>query len=550
VVKRSTGGPGRANTKWTRLEPDSRFGLIGNVLLWLSLIVPAALVMFRGDIATWPLRQFLLVTVVLTAAVVLSHPLPIAGLVLAATLWTTGDLSDDGALSTGNLPFALATAVMSFLVGRRMVATRPALATYASLAVLICGLTVALPPADIAWFTLIMLLLFLGVLPWLLGRHRRSYRRLIMGGWERAERLEREQRILAEQTRLRERSRIAQDMHDSLGHELSLIALLAGGLEVAPTLSEEHRRTVTELRSRATIATERLREVIGVLRERSEHAPVAPVHETVPQLIDRARSSGMTIDLAAWDLPGELSPMVDRAVYRVVQETLTNATKHAPGAPVTVRLERERSGLVVTVDNDRAPAGPVGRHAGDGESGHGLGGLRERVGVVGGTFSAQPRGDGGFRVVARLPQDGMLIDGSEPLPATAEPSVSTGQRQQAERGARRSLIVAIATPALIALTGALVIIVLYTVQTLNSVLKPSTFEQLRIGQPQAEINPLLPENQYSERPRDMVEPTTPTAATCRYYRASDNLITDETVYRLCFRDGRLVAKDELVAGPA
>ena len=147
----------------------------------------------------------------------------------------------------------------------------------------------------LSWLVMLLLALLLVVLPWLVGRYRAQQALLASAGWERAERIEREQRMAIEQERLRERSRIAEDMHDSVGHELSLIALRAAALELDPTLPEEHRRAATSLREAAATATERLGEIVGVLRDAD--APVMPHDETVAALVDRAAASGLNVRL-------------------------------------------------------------------------------------------------------------------------------------------------------------------------------------------------------------------------------------------------------------
>ena len=126
--------------------------------------------------------------------------------------------------------------------------------------------------AVLTWLLLLLLALLLVVLPWLIGRYRAQQALLATAGWERAERIEREQRMEIDQERLPRASRIAEDMHDSVGHELSLIALRAAALEVDPDLPEEHRRAAGELREAAATATERLGEIVGVLRERTHRS--------------------------------------------------------------------------------------------------------------------------------------------------------------------------------------------------------------------------------------------------------------------------------------
>ncbi|WP_218156203.1 sensor histidine kinase [Nonomuraea wenchangensis] len=194
-------------------------------------------------------------------------------------------------------------------------------------------------------------------------------------------------RLSAEaQARLRERARIARDMHDSLGHDLALIAVRAAGLELAPGLDPAQARAAGELREAAGDATERLRQIIGLLREDADAAPLAPVNEDVTELVRRARDSGMAIDLDV----AEPAPALAGAV---VQEGLTNAAKHAPGAAVRVSVGPGR----VSVRNGPARGRPVAR-----PGGMGLAGLAERARLAGGTLTAGAV-DGGYELVVELP---------------------------------------------------------------------------------------------------------------------------------------------------
>ncbi|WP_311931823.1 histidine kinase [Microbispora sp. H11081] len=249
--------------------------------------------------------------------------------------------------------------------------------------------------------TALMALGIFVVLPWLAGRFRRQQAELVRAGLERVTRLEREQELIAERARLRERARIAADMHDSLGHELALIALRAGALELAADMIGRNREAAARLRESAVTATDRLRRTVGVLRapatDDAGRVPTEPPDETVEALVDRARGAGMAVDLRYDGARGSLPPLVDRAVHRVVQESLTNAARHAPGADVLVHIERSAEAVVVTVRNPvaGAVAGPAG-------GGSGLAGLRERARLLGGTLRAGPQDDG-FAVTARFP---------------------------------------------------------------------------------------------------------------------------------------------------
>lgn len=275
----------------------------------------------------------------------------------------------------------------AYLTGRRLAVLWPAPLAFCLISAVGVGVVLA-QGGDLAlWVSMVTALLGTYVVPYLLGLLRR---RLLQGRTQ--------ARLAAEaQARLRERARIARQMHDSLGHDLALIAVRAAGLEMAPGLDEPQVRAAGELRLAAADATDRLRQIIGLLREDSDAAPLSPVNEDVTELVRRARDSGMpiTLDVA----PG---PVPDLA-HAVVQEGLTNAAKHAPGAPVGVRVTPER----VTVRSGRPRARPLAL-----PGGLGLAGLRERVRLAGGTLTAGPVGDG-FELDVSIPRAG---DHEDPPP--------------------------------------------------------------------------------------------------------------------------------------
>jgi signal transduction histidine kinase len=507
--------------------------------LWAALSFPVVLGMITGQPGDQPWWVQTGGVLVLGGAVALGRRHPLAALLLTAALIVP---VADGRLH-GFFSFALP--VMSYLAGRRMAEARPGLwgfaATFAVGSVFVLGSGIDLT----AWFALALWLVLLGVLPWLAGRYWRQYQELVHAGWERAERLEREQHILAEQTRLRERARIAQDMHDSLGHDLSLIALRAGALQMAPDLADHHRTAARELRASAAAATERLREIIGVLRVDGEPAPTEPVGETVAELAGRAGASGMQVEVRHTGAAGRLAPMVDRAVYRVVQESLTNAAKHAPGAAVTVRLAHLDTETTVTVTNKPAANQP----AANGQGGHGLTGLRERVRLAGGTLGAGPTADGGFEVQARLPHAAAAAALEDHLSADPVRTESADQLARARQRVRRGLITVIATS--VGLIAALVSVMVgyYVYMTFNSVLEPGRFHRLTIGQDRAQVETVLPKEELLGS-HPATGPPVPPGATCRYYRPDANLFALSTVYRLCFARDRLVAKDAIAAAPS
>ncbi|GAB2642241.1 sensor histidine kinase [Kribbella swartbergensis] len=387
--------------------------------------------------------------------------------------------------------------------------------------------------AVLTWLGMLLLALLLVVLPWLVGRYRAQQALLVSAGWDRAERIEREQRMAIDQERLRERSRIAQDMHDSVGHELSLIALRAAALELDPSLPEKHRRAASELREMAGTATDRLGDIIGVLRDTD--APLVPRDETVASLVDRAAASGLSVRLVQ-EGDAELSPMVDRAVHRVVQESLTNASKHAPGASVTVTVTMGEDDVRVRVA-DTGAVRPVPSSVPS--SGRGLEGLRERVRLVGGTLTAGPS-KGGFEVVATMPRAG-----GRPEPEEQPVSAAAAERATVRRSVRRGLITVFAAPLILGAVIGVVALGYYLIAGYSSILKPGEYDGLSVGQPEDEVEKVLPAMQMIDPPGEGYTP--PAGWTCRYYRP-DAPFSITYAYRLCFADGVLVAKAIVQSG--
>ena len=436
-------------------------------------------------------------------------------------------------------------AAMSYLAGLRMSRARPALLLALAVAVLGVPLALVFGPDGMGdWAAMAAILVFGSVSPWLLGRYVRLRGEMARAGWRRAEEMESRQRLIADQARLRERARIASDMHDSLGHELSLIAVRAAALELDAGLGEKQRAAAGELRAGAADATERLREIIGVLRE--DAAPTEPVQGDLAELIARARASGLLIESTVDD--ADVPPMVGRAAYRVVQESLTNVAKHAPGAAVTVRVRTADGRTEVDVVNRPPPAGPL---PGAASGRRGLIGLRERVRLVGGTLRAGPH-EGGFAVTAGLPHDSAPVEETEESRAAAEaevvPSTSARELELARRDVRRSLIQAVAVPlALFAMVVAGSAVV-FLAQWYGSVLASETYDRLRIGQSRTEIAALLPDRQRIARPT-RGEPFVPLGGQCEYYGTGRSFLnTNYAAYRLCFVAGQLAEKTEYDEG--
>lgn len=244
------------------------------------------------------------------------------------------------------------------------------------------------------------------LLPGLAGRYLAEHLRLVSVLDQRARQARQRRELVAEQERLRERLRIARDMHDSLGRRLSLVSIQAAALEVSD-LPEREREAVRQLATAARGAVDELYGLIGALRGARDPA-AAP---SIVDLVADFRAAGVDVTLSESQPSRDLSTVAAQAAYRVVEEGLTNAAKHAPGQPVTVTVAWETDALLLTVTNpvpgpaDASPVtGSVTGSAPGGRVGHGLGGLAERVQPVGGLLDVSRTGDG-FRLYAMLPLD-------------------------------------------------------------------------------------------------------------------------------------------------
>ncbi|AZM57779.1 two-component sensor histidine kinase [Streptomyces sp. WAC 01529] len=208
---------------------------------------------------------------------------------------------------------------------------------------------------------------------------------------------------------LEERSRIARELHDVVAHHMSVISIQA---QVAPHLvedpPEELRENLAGIRGNALEALTELRRILGVLRaedpEDPGSAPQAPLPglDRLDGLVDNARLAGLTVHREDTGERRTLPPGVDLSAYRIVQEALSNAIRHAPGSTVRITLAHGGPGLRVHVTNTaaraQAPPSPG--------AGHGLLGMRERAAMLGGDLATGPLPDGGYEVCAFLPTNG------------------------------------------------------------------------------------------------------------------------------------------------
>ncbi|XVU27556.1 sensor histidine kinase [Actinoplanes sp. CA-054009] len=253
------------------------------------------------------------------------------------------------------------------------------------------------------WWLVLITIGYGALLGW--GAWAQARAALIRSLHERAERAEAEQGRRVAEARMLERRKIAREMHDVLAHRLSLLATFAGAMEYRPDSSPERlSQAAGVVRDGVHQALEELREVISLLRDDAppdgEAAHPQPVLADVPRLVEESRGAGTEVLLReAVDEPGQAPPTVARTAYRVIQEGLTNARKHAAGQPVRVALRGgPGSGLEVEVLNALPPEGTPPGWSG----GAGLVGLTERVHLAGGRLDHQA-GGGEFRLYASLP---------------------------------------------------------------------------------------------------------------------------------------------------
>jgi signal transduction histidine kinase len=352
------------------LNTVSLWGRAGGSLLWLDVAVAVVSVFAAVAQLWWPVSGTLAVTL-LAAVSAAATP--------AATM---------GALQVAQ---------------RRRLPVAAAVAAVGIAAHVIRGLW--RPPSGISldWWLLLICVSYGALLGW--GGLARSRRELLISLRERARRAEAEQGRRVAEARMAERHTLAREMHDVLAHRLSLLATYAGALEYRPDSSPEQlARAAGVVRGGVHQALEELRQVIVLLREEDnedDDLRPQPTLADLPDLLAETRGAGQTVRLCeeAGDV-ATLSPTVARTAYRVTQEGLTNARKHAPGLPVDVLLGgTPGTGLLIDIRNplpteESAPLVPG--------SGLGLVGLTERVRLAGGQLDHEIV-DGEFRLHASLP---------------------------------------------------------------------------------------------------------------------------------------------------
>jgi signal transduction histidine kinase len=334
-------------------------------------------------------------------------PLPVLGLAVDAAVAEamSGGTSLLASLMLGLAGYVVAAGLPRWLSVRAVVVAAAVL----GVALAYAGLThLAAPVAAQA---------VVGFLPlaagWFIGDSVAARRRYLAGLAEQEERERAAEAERARQEVREERVRIARELHDVVAHTLAVITVQAGvGRRLMAKRPEEASSALESIETIGRTAQDELRVVLGLLRdETTEAAALAPAPRLVDlkELADTVRASGTPVELRTSGTDRQLSPALELTVYRVVQEALTNVVRHAPGARATVDLAVSDAGIRLEVVND---AGASGRPAGDPGrpvlpgTGHGIGGMRERIGAFGGWLVAEPLAGGGFRVRAGVPVEG------------------------------------------------------------------------------------------------------------------------------------------------
>ncbi|MFC4908228.1 sensor histidine kinase [Actinomadura gamaensis] len=382
-----------------RLRVPRGDALLALVAAVVVLAVPAVRAS-GGERPLWPGGVLLILAATLVLAVRRRFPVTVLGVVTAAVV-----LYYPLGYPSGAIALVFPVALFTVAVERRLWV---ALAVAAAVEAVPIGVGLArgrrlMDGNALAWLALgLLITIWLGY--YVRGRRERTEQAEL-----RAAEAERTREQEAAQRAVQERLRIARELHDVLAHQISLINVQAGA---ALHRRDEPERAYAALAAIKQASRETLRELrtaLGVLRQVDEDVAAvspAPSLERVGELLDRAVAAGLAVRLDGREAASGLPVEVDLAGYRIVQEAVTNAVRHARARTVEVRIERSAEALVVQVDDDgRGPVDDGGTGGGPG-GGNGLRGMRERAASMGGEVTAGPRPDGGFRVRARLPLPG------------------------------------------------------------------------------------------------------------------------------------------------
>jgi len=319
-------------------------------------------------------------------------PMTVAVVVMGSNI----AINPDGEFST-----LLALVLVSFTLGAELESPRDRIGLALVAVPFLTALSLeGLVPSDVA-----AALVFLGG-PWAVGVAVRERTARTTEALDRAAQLEQERDANREAAAAQERVRIARELHDIVSHSISVVAIQTQAVRYR--LGPEHAREARILEEVETTAREALaemRRLFGVLRSDGEAALLTPQPGLVEldRLLRQVRTAGLPVELQVEGEQTVLPPGIDLAAYRIIQEGLTNALRHAAAQHARICLRYLPSAVEIEVEDDgRGPPGSEGRRGG----GHGLVGIRERVALYGGTVEFGPAPGGGSRLLAHLPVSG------------------------------------------------------------------------------------------------------------------------------------------------
>lgn len=367
--------------------------------------------------------------------------------------------------------------------------------------------------------------------PWLIGLAVRQY--IVLGRRaDRARELRQGQRLAELKERATaDRLALAQSLHDDLGHSLSLVALNLGRLEIDPALPESARTSLSHARSSLTHAVERLGDSVSDLRS---GAPVLPMGAaSVDALLARARAAGARITVQGLPEPRRLQDFGGEQVTRVLQEAITNASRHAPGTPIDITAADVGAELRLKIENALGET-PADAHT----AGTGLSTLESELRAHGGELAAE-KTDSAFVLSAVLPtrrQEQSTHD-DRAVEATRDVDESSTGRTKL----RQRLI--LASTAAIVVVGLAAVEALTVVQNHRALLSAGAFSSISVGDARAETERILPGHELPAR-RGENRPDD-----CHDYAVTANTFDDAAgdVYRICFAQDE-VSSTEYIAG--
>jgi signal transduction histidine kinase len=383
------------------VAPGERYWPLGGTFVACAVVLTLVL-RVTPEPRFGPGRLFAAVVLCIPVLALRRWPSPGTVAVAAITSWLM-------ATGTVSLPFGVLLGLAMYLSASRLPRRRSIVLAVVVAAAIGAGLLWAAVEGE---YAPVAIEAVAGLAPlvagWFVGDSTAARRRYLAGLAEQAEREQATAVERAAQQAKEERVRIAREMHDVVAHTLAVMTVQAGvGRRLMAKRPEAASAALESIEMIGRTAQDELRVVLGLLRdEETRAAALAPAPKLVElkELADHVRASGTPVELRMSGADRPLSPALELSIYRVVQEALTNVVRHAPGARATVHVAVSATEIRLEVVDDGGAAGPAAIP--EGQVGHGIVGMRERIGAFGGWLAAGPLVDRGFRVTAEIPVEG------------------------------------------------------------------------------------------------------------------------------------------------